>query len=60
MFPGLAVRTIVWFPDVDHLVLALFANDKAAMSDVCYDSVGSRADQAIDRYVQARRTQEER
>ncbi|MDR3069178.1 MAG: hypothetical protein LBU50_06725 [Cellulomonas sp.] len=58
--PGLAVRTIVWFPDAEHMVIALFANDKAAMSDVFYDSVGSRADQAIEQYVRARHTEEER
>ena len=28
----------------------LFANDKAPMGDVFYDSVGSRADQAIDQW----------
>lgn len=46
--PGVAVRLIVWFPDNKHAVVALFAADKAAMGDVFYDSVGSRADAAID------------
>jgi hypothetical protein len=34
-------------------VVALFANDKAQMGDVFYDSVGSRADVAIARYRMA-------
>ena len=48
--PGVAVRTIVWFPDDIHAVIALFANNKAQMGDVFYSTVGTRADQAIDRY----------
>jgi hypothetical protein len=48
---GFAVRTIVWFPDDLTVVVALFANDKARMGDVFYDSVGSRADQIIDQWI---------
>lgn len=53
--PEHAVRTIVWFPDGRHAVVALFANDKAQMGDVFYDSVGTRADQIIDRWIRERR-----
>lgn len=42
---------IVWFPDDGHAVVALFAADKAAMGDVFYDSVGSRADAAINTWI---------
>jgi hypothetical protein len=45
---GVAVRLIVWFPSDDRVVVALFAGDKANIGDVFYDSVGSRADAAID------------
>lgn len=48
---GIAVRMIVWFPDDGHAVVALFAADKAAMGDVFYDSVGSRADAAIEKWM---------
>jgi hypothetical protein len=50
--PGAAVRLIVWFPPErpTDVVVALFANDKAQMGDVFYDSVRSRADVAISRY----------
>jgi len=54
--PGIAVRTIVWFPDAEHVVVALFANDKAQMGDVFYDSAGTRADQIIDRWLRERNT----
>lgn len=54
--PNHAVRTIAWFPDSEHVVVALFANDKAAMGDVFYDSVGSRADQIIDKWLRERGT----
>jgi hypothetical protein len=50
--PGMAVRTIVWF-DSDRAVIALLANNKAQMGDVFYDSVGTRADQLIDKYLAA-------
>lgn len=45
----MALRIICWFDD-DTVVVALFANDKAAMGDVFYDNVGSRADQVIDQW----------
>ncbi len=48
---GYAVRTIVWFAPDGQVVVALFANNKAQMGDVFYASVGSRADQAIDRWL---------
>jgi hypothetical protein len=49
---GIAVRLIVWFPPErpDHVVVVLFAGDKANMGDVFYDSVGTRADAAIASY----------
>ncbi|MCL2849569.1 MAG: hypothetical protein FWE61_05950 [Micrococcales bacterium] len=55
---GKAVRTIVWFPDRGHAVIALFANDKARMGDVFYDSVGTRADQAIEKYLHQKEAEE--
>lgn len=50
---GLALRLIVWFPPKrpGEVVVVLFTADKAAMGDVFYDSVGSRADAAINRYL---------
>ena len=45
---SVAIRLIVWFPDDDRVVVALFAGDKARMGDVFYDSVGPRADAAIE------------
>ena len=50
--PDIALRLIVWFPDDTHAVIALFAGDKARMGDVFYNSVGSRADAAIDSWKQ--------
>lgn len=55
---GKAVRTIVWFPDDQHAVVALFANDKAQMGDVFYDSVGTRADQAIEKFRKDREAEQ--
>lgn len=55
---GKAVRTIVWFRDREHVVVALFANDKASMGDVFYDSVGIRADQVIEKYLHQREAEE--
>ena len=50
---GIALRLIVWFPPVDgRVVVALFAGEKASMGDVFYDSVGSRADQIIERWLE--------
>lgn len=47
----MAVRIICWFDERSKsVVVALFAADKAAMGDVFYDSVGTRADQAIDQW----------
>jgi hypothetical protein len=48
--PDIAVRLIVWFPDEQHAVIALFAGDKARMGDVFYNSVGTRADAAIEKW----------
>lgn len=45
---GIAIRLIVWFPTAQQVVVALFAGDKARMGDVFYDSVGARADAAIE------------
>ena len=52
--PGHAVRTIVWFAPGGRVVVTLFANDKASMGDIFYSSVGSRADQIIDQWIQER------
>ncbi|MFF2620268.1 MULTISPECIES: hypothetical protein [Oerskovia] len=51
---GIALRTIVWFTPDGRAVVALFSNDKAAMGDVFYDSVGPRADQIIDQWLRER------
>jgi hypothetical protein len=49
--PEIAVRIICWFdPASAMVVVVLFAADKAAMGDVFYDTVGSRADQEIDKW----------
>lgn len=48
--PQVAVRLIVWFPDDERAVIALLAGDKAQIGDVFYDSVGVRADAAIDQW----------
>ena len=53
-----AVRLIVWFPDDEHVVVALFSGDKARMGDVFYDSIGPRADVAIEAWK--RQTETER
>lgn len=56
---GIAIRLIVWFPTADRVVVALFAGDKARMGDVFYDSVGTRADAAIDSWmIQTRKERE--
>ena len=50
---GVALRLICWFPpEQNRVVVALFAGDKASMGDVFYDSVGTRADQIIDRWME--------
>lgn len=53
---GIALRLICWYPPnmPDRVVVALFAGDKAGMGDVFYDSVGTRADQMIDRWIDER------
>ena len=48
---GIAVRLIVWFTDDNRAVVALFAGDKARMGDVFYDSVGTRADAAVQAWL---------
>lgn len=50
---GVAIRLIVWFPPKrpDEVVVVLFGADKAQMGDVFYNSVGPRADAAIDSYL---------
>lgn len=49
---GVAVRVICWFPpDTDIVVVALYAGEKARIGDVFYNSVGPRADAAIDRWI---------
>lgn len=60
--PRVAVRVIVWFPPDQHdrVVVALFAGDKASIGDVFYDSVGPRADAAIDQWIYEQRSDEER
>ena len=50
--PGIAARTIVWFMDTETAVVVLFSGDKAGMGDVFYDSVGTRADQIIEKFMQ--------
>lgn len=49
---GFAVRTIAWFPPGrNRVVVAVLAGEKAAIGDVFYDSVATRADAAIDQYL---------
>jgi hypothetical protein len=48
---GIAVRLIVWFTDDNRAVVALFAGDKARMGDVFYESVGPRADAAVQAWL---------
>jgi hypothetical protein len=48
----MAVRTIVWFDDIDaQVVVLLFAADKLPIGDIWYESVGRRADQIIDEWL---------
>jgi hypothetical protein len=59
---GIAVRLIAWFPpNSDEVVVALFAGEKARIGDVFYDSVGHRADMAIQQWLreQARKKEED-
>jgi hypothetical protein len=50
---GTAMRLIVWFPPgrPGQAVIVLFGADKAQMGDVFYNSVGPRADAAIESYL---------
>ncbi|MFZ4841716.1 hypothetical protein [Mycetocola saprophilus] len=49
--PNVAVRVICWFPaDHAHVVVALLAGEKSSIGDVFYDSVGIRADRAIEQW----------
>ena len=50
---GTAMRLIVWFPPKrpGEVVIVLFGADKAQMGDVFYNSVGPRADAAIESYL---------
>ena len=48
----IAFRLICWFPPGSStVVVALFAADKARMGDVFYNSVGTRADAAIQQWL---------
>jgi hypothetical protein len=50
---GTAMRLIVWFAPQrpGQAVVVLFGVDKAQMGDVFYNSVGPRADVAIESYL---------
>jgi hypothetical protein len=50
---GTAMRLIAWFPPVrpGEVVIVLFGADKAQMGDVFYNSVGPRADAAIESFL---------
>ena len=54
--PDIAVRLIVWFPDDEHAVIALFAGDKARIGNAFYNSVGTRADAAIETWKRRKDT----
>ena len=47
---GIALRLICWFPGGSDTILALFTGE-SSMGDVFNDSVGTRADQIIDRWL---------
>ena len=58
---GIAIRLICWFPpDADSVVVAVLAGDKARIGDVFYDSVGTRADAAINTWLMHREEEEDR
>jgi hypothetical protein len=59
--PRVAMRLIVWFPPKldDLVVVALFAGNKAQMGDVFYDSVGLRADGAIEQWIRQQQHEQE-
>lgn len=47
-----AMRLICWFPPgADTVVVTVFAGDKKRIGDVFYNSVGPRADAAIDSWL---------
>jgi hypothetical protein len=50
---GIAMRLIVWFPpdEPGTVVVALLAANKAQMGDVFYNSVGTRADDLINKWI---------
>lgn len=41
---------LIDWSDNQHAVIALFAGDKARMGDAFYDTVGTRADAAIEKW----------
>lgn len=51
---GIAVRLIFWFAPDGEVVVALFNGEKARIGDVWYDTVGRRADTAIERWKRQR------
>ena len=53
--PGVAVRTIVWFPQVGEIVIVAIGAEKSGIGDLFYESISFRADAAIERYLYARR-----
>ena len=49
---AVAIRLICWFPpDTDTVVVTVFGGDKKRIGDAFYNSVGVRADAAIDRWL---------
>jgi len=49
---AVAIRLICWFPpDTDTVVVTVFGGDKKRIGDAFYNSVGTRADAAIDRWL---------
>lgn len=52
-----AVRLVVWFPDGQTAgVVVAFGGDKKHIGDAFYASAASRADAAIDQWIQERET----
>lgn len=48
---AVAIRLICWFPpETDTVVVTVFGGDKKRIGDAFYNSVGTRADAAIDRW----------
>ncbi len=46
-----ALRIIVWFPQVDQAVLAVFAFDKAHLGDVWYDRAAVEGQALVDQWL---------